>query len=275
VDFYENAGEAKIRVWWEQPTLYPEWKADYFDNQLLSGTPVLTRNDTSINFDWGEQSPDSKVPADGFSVRWTRTLQFSDGTYRFSATVDDGVRIYVDNTLVVDEWRNGSLRTVFGDINLTAGPHTVVVEYFDAAANAAIQVWWNNQTSAAPTTHWEGAYFDNPNLSGTPVLTRNDADIDFDWGGDAPATGIPADNFSVRWRRTVDFPNGRFRFSAQADDGVRVYVDGQLIIDRWQLSYGNETYTAELNLSGTHTIEVHFYDAAVNARVKVWWDAIP
>ena len=67
------------------PPLAPgAWWGDYFANRTLSGSPALSRYDDAVNFNWGTGSPGSGVPADNFSVRWTRDEWFTGGTYRFT-----------------------------------------------------------------------------------------------------------------------------------------------------------------------------------------------
>src|SRR5512139_3672263 len=76
---------------------YSQWKGEYFNNQGLAGAPSVVRNDYAIAFNWGLGWPNSKISADHFSVRWTRTFNLREGTYRFTVNVDDGVRLWVDN----------------------------------------------------------------------------------------------------------------------------------------------------------------------------------
>ena len=72
-------------------------------------------------------------------------------------------------------------------------------------------------------------------LSGSPTFTRNDGDtIDFQWNTGSPGGGVPADAFSARWTRTITFNEGVYQFSTNSDDGSRVFVDGQLIVNSWQ-----------------------------------------
>lgn len=116
------------------------WQAQYFNNRDLAGTPVLTRTDANINFNWGYGSPAPQVYADNFSARWTRTFNMSGGTYRISATVDDGIRVYVDGVLVIDAWQVQAVTTYTRDVVIAAGNHTFVVEYFEAEGLAEVHL---------------------------------------------------------------------------------------------------------------------------------------
>lgn len=77
------------------------------------------------------------------------------------------------------------------------------------------------------------AYFDAIDLSG-PAITRTDPQVQFDWGGGAPVTGVAPGTFSVRWSGQVfAYETGNYSFFTTADDGVRLWVNRQLVIDRW------------------------------------------
>lgn len=79
-----------------------------------------------------------------------------------------------------------------------------------------------------------GQYFDNMELKGEPKVTREDKIIDFDWSDSGPLPGIPAEHFSVRWTTTLRGPaTGDYFLDFVSDDGVRLYMDGNLIIDNW------------------------------------------
>ncbi|HIC90109.1 MAG TPA: LysM peptidoglycan-binding domain-containing protein [Anaerolineae bacterium] len=117
------------------------WRGEYWNNMTLSGAPDLVRSDVSINFDWGWGGPAPGINRDYFSARWVRTLYFAGGTYRFYARSDDGVRVWVDSQLLIDEWRRQAATSFAADIILAPGPHTVRVEYFEQDGLALIQVW--------------------------------------------------------------------------------------------------------------------------------------
>jgi len=121
---------------------------------------------------------------------------------------------------------------------------------------------------------WRGEYYDNPHLAGNPALVRNDPEINFDWGYGPPAPGLPSDFFSVRWVRSFYLPAGNYRFNANADDGIRVWVDGELVIDAWHLATG-QTYTADRQLNaGSTSIRVEYYEATQIAKVHFWFEQV-
>lgn len=241
-----------------------DWRGEYFNNPSLSGNPVLVRNDSGLSFDWGNLSPDPALPVDGFSVKWTRPAQFQTGTYRFKLAVDDGARVYVDNTLVIDEWRVGSLRTVSRDAPLSAGSHSLRVEMFEQTGQATLSFSYEQVVTF---DDWKGEYFSNRDLSGSPTVTRNDKVIHFDWGDGAPAPSLPADRFSARWTRMLNFPVGSTKFIVRADDGVRLSVDNSRLIDKWQDASG-QTYEAEIDLTGgLHSVTLEYYENTGQANV--------
>ncbi len=116
----------------------------YFANVSLSGTAVLQPTE-AVNFDWGLASPGAGVPVDNFSVRWSGQVEApSTGTYQFRTNSDDGVRVYVNNVLVINNWTNhGATLNTSANITLTAGQkYAIVVEYYDSGYDAVIQLFW-------------------------------------------------------------------------------------------------------------------------------------
>jgi hypothetical protein len=246
------------------------WKGEYFTNLSLKGSPKLSRTDSVIDFDWGRGSPASGIPADDFSVRWTGKASFDTGSYRFHVWVDDGARLFLDGQQVLDAWEDGSARELTVDAGLAKGTHTVVLEYYEHTHDARIRLSWE-KISGLTITDWKGEYWKNETLKGTPALVRNDKKIDFNWKNGAPV-GLPADGFSARWTRKVDFKNGSYLFSAQANDGMRVFLDGKLVLDAWANNDGSEVFTFIRSLKGKHTLEVEYHEHTGNASAKFWWE---
>lgn len=126
------------------------WTAQYFNNPSLAGTPVITEAaPNGVNFNWGVGSPSPSIPPDQFSARFSSAQNFGGGTYEFVLTSDDGIRLLIDNVLVLDRFINRSLTTDRVQVQLTPGIHNLVVEYFEGIDQAAVQVQW--QQIGGPT----------------------------------------------------------------------------------------------------------------------------
>lgn len=251
-----------------------QWRARYYNSRTPSGDPVWERNENEINHDWGGGSPNATlVNDDNFSAKWTRTINLAAGTYRFSATMDDGMRVWIDDQLVIDNWNDSQVHTVTADRTLSGGDHSFRVEYYEAGGMAVAKFSWQQiGGGGTPTTFngWRGEYFNNMDLSGSPAVVRDDAAINFDWSTGSPASGIGNDRFSVRWNRTLNFNPGTYRFDVFSDDGVRVWVNGVLIIDRWQ-NQSDGRFSANVNLSGATPIRVDYFENTGRAAVSLSW----
>ena len=180
------------------PTGY--WRGEYFANDQLLGYPLLVRRDDAIDMNWGYNAPAYGLPAEHFSVRWSRLVAFSEGNYNWKVRADDGVRLYIDGVLILDQWHGGYTDDVVRRW-MGAGNHEIVVEYFELEGIASARMTWEKlyapktpTPSPTPTvliTEWRGEYFDNANLTGAPKLVRNDARLDFDWGKGSPDIALP------------------------------------------------------------------------------------
>lgn len=283
VEYYEAGGVAVARFNWAQisggPAVVSNWKGEYFNNKNLSGAPTVTRDDVNINFDWSVGSPAPGINADNFSVRWTRVMNYPAGTYRFDVFSDDGIRLWVNNQLIIDQWRDQSDGRFSASINLPGGPVPLRVEYYENVGRAAVSVTLPPggtpvtvatplppQAIAAP---WRGEYFNNQNLAGSPSVVRDDAAINFNWGTGSPAPNINADQFSVRWTRTVNLTPGSYRFDVFSDDGVRLWVNNVLIIDQWR-DQENGNFSASIALPGGNIpIRMEYYEAFGRAAVSL------
>lgn len=248
------------------------WYGEYFSNRDLAGGPAMTRYDEKIDFNWGNSSPGGGIPSDNFSARWTREQWFEGGTYRFSYRTDDGIRIWVGSTLVVDDWRDRQSTLTTADRTIPQGTHRVRIEYYEHTGGAVAQLTWERISGGQG---WRGEYYSSSDLSGRPVLVRTDAAVDFDWKYGSPDASVPADSFSVRWTRTLGFTGGTYRFSTSTDDGVRLYVDGKRVIDKWQNQQLPNTHSADINLSGgEHTVVVEYYEHGGEASAHAWWNLL-
>ncbi len=245
----------------------PVWQVSYWNNKTLSGNPIVQTTEVDINWDWGQAGPPG-VPADNFSARWTKYIDITAGSYRFTATADDGIRVYVDNVLLINQWSDHPALTYTADISLTGGHHSITVEYYENMGYAVAKLTWG----ATPTTfqNWQAEYFNNKTLSGSPSFVRDDAEINFNWGTGGPGNGLGSDNFSIRWTRSLTFPAGNYTFTTTGDDGVRLWVNGHLLVDKW-FDQPATNYSGTIYLSGTVPLKMEYYENAGNAVAKLVW----
>jgi glucose/arabinose dehydrogenase len=248
------------------------FNAKYYDNPTFSGTPVLTRQDAKIDFNWGEGSPDPAIPVDQFAVRWKKTQWFGPGRYKFTAMADDGVRLYIDGQRVLNQWF-GPANTLFSYVaELGAGRHTIQMDFLERGGGAAAALSWD-EVNDQPTDTYHAEYWNAPPgvnaiPATSPLLAREEDEIDHDWGEGSPGPGIGANRFVARWTRTMRFAPGDYDFAATADDGVRLYVDGIRVIDKW-IDQGPTTYHTTLSLDGgPHTVVMEYYENGSGAVAK-------
>ncbi len=294
VDYREVTGTARVYVTWANLASNPSgpnfpapaqqpipvsagaWTAQYFANASLSGSPNAIFSENSVNHDWGSGSPGYGLPADNFSVRWTSQQSLSGGRYQVQAQADDGVRVTVDGQTVINEWHNATGATYQVELNLPAGTHNFMVEYYEGGGNAFIHfdILLTNVapppggsypsvpvTGGTLTGNWLASYFNNTGLSGSPAAILTESSPSHNWGSGSPVASVLPDNFSARWTSTQLLTGGTYQLSVQADDGVRVYIDNVLWIDEWHAASA-QTYTRSVTLAaGSHNFVVEYYEA--------------
>ena len=144
VDYAEETGSAALSVSWEEAesnTLY----TCYYDNQYPDSDAVITSSETipvtsaSYSQNWGSGGPAGTGKKDYFAVTYSGVFEFDSGTYTFNVTADDGVNLMVDGVNVGIPQKNGSYSA---SLNLTAGQHTVTVQYKENTGNAYVNFSW-------------------------------------------------------------------------------------------------------------------------------------
>jgi len=116
----------------------------------------------------------------------------------------------------------------------------------------------------------KGEYFNNMTLSGEPVLVRIDKAVDFDWDQGGPHPDVGSDRFSVRWTGTLKPPEtGTYQIGLTSDDGVRFYLDGKLLIDKWaDRSSMTDLVSAQLEAGKEYDVKIEYYEHGISAEVK-------
>lgn len=131
----------------------------------------------------------------------------------------------------------------------------------------------NPSGGGSPGSGLRGEYFANRDLSGTPAFTRIDPTVEFKWDNDSPDPRLPNDRFSVRWTGQIQ---PRFSESyvirGRRDDGLRIWIDGQPILDEWNLA--DTEYTSRpvtLTANHKHDIRIEYFENEFGAAVSLRW----
>ena len=134
------------------PECYRDLRGEYFANKDLAGAPALVREDKSIDFDWSYASPAEGLGATYYSVRWTgKLLPPETGLLTFALTSDDGVRLYLDGDLVIDNWTIHAPTTDRCRVRVTQGRAlNLKLEFYQAEGQAVAQLGWETSGGADP-----------------------------------------------------------------------------------------------------------------------------
>ncbi|WP_375443746.1 PA14 domain-containing protein [uncultured Fibrella sp.] len=232
---------------------------------------------------------------DQFGLRFQGYVNVpTDGTYTFYTYSDDGSKLLIGTTEVVNNDGGHAEQERSGTIGLKAGKHAITIPYFEGSggqvlsvsysgpginkqvipASAYFRVSSGTPVSTGTGTGLLGEYFNNKTLTTPGVLSRTDATIDFDWGNGSPGAGVNADNFSVRWTGQVEAPvTGNYVFTTIADDGVRLWVNGVQAINDWNDHAPNTTNSASIALVAgqKYSIRIEYYENVVGAVARLRW----
>jgi len=156
----------------------------------------------------------------------------------------------------------------------------------DPAATPLIEPQYLRPSADSAERGLRGEYFRNRELSGTPALVRVDPQIGFNWdrgsptdnllarGEAGPDEAVPADDFSIRWSGQLLPPaSGSYRIEAAANDGVRLYLDGKLLLDHWQDSdrLRADGVDVQLQAGRAYDLRLEYYEAGRDAGVRLAW----
>jgi len=272
VDYKEFGGAAFVSLDWEfveeqtiSEIVTGTWIAEYYNNRDLAGSPTAIFSEATPSRDWGDGAPIPSLDANNFSARWTSTLQL-EGTYLVEVRADDGVRVYVNNSLLIDEWHTARATTYSGVFDVPAGNHSITVEYYEAGGLAFLD--FNLTEAQGESGLWTAEFYPNPDLIGAPTVTAIASDPSNNWGLARPYGSMPEDNFSARWTSDQRLEAGTYRLSIRSDDGVRAYVNDRIVIDEWHEAR-DETYTADFSLiTDRHRIVIEYFERGGAAFIE-------
>ncbi|HTL08707.1 MAG TPA: PA14 domain-containing protein [Chitinophagaceae bacterium] len=178
-------------------------KGDYYNTVGLTGAIYLSRTDATVNFDWGNGSPYVLIGGNTFSARWTGYVQplYSE-TYTFYTNSDDGVRLWVNGQLLVNNWTAHSALENSGTITLTAGvKYDIKIEYFENTGSAVMKLYWSSASTAKAIVPQKQLYL--PGAGGAGNRVADVAAVELA----APVVTAPLVNSTAPSVQTGVYPN--------------------------------------------------------------------
>jgi hypothetical protein len=231
-----------------------QYRAEYFANRSLSGSPALVRCEGwPIAHDWGGGSPGSGVPDDGFSVHWTGRARIESGTYTFIARADDGIRVWLDGSLILDGWRDQPPTEYRVTRDVSAGEHTIRVEYYENGGGALAEFRWERASASA-------------SCSGAPIALEQRVEGRL-------SNSIPSVTYCLQASAGQIISARMF---TQGNDGLDTYLkvwtaDGRLLAendDGYNIGY-NSFLSVGLPQDGVYRIEATRYDGEGRYALRV------
>jgi len=253
----------------------------YFHNADFTG--LAAERTEAVVHSWGTAAPAPGVHADSFSVRWFGQIEAEyTENYTFRTVNDDGVRLWVDGQLLIDDWAPQATRIETGTIALEAGKrYDIRLEYFDNAGSAQIRLQWSSASQAledipaaqlyASPEGLRGEYSDSFGGAGS----RIDPTIAFDWDLTRPIAGVAVDSFRARWTGFIrpDFSE-EYAFSTTSDEGVRLWIGDELVIDHWSPhATATNTGAKTLEAGKWYDVRIEYFDASGNAEIELGWSS--
>jgi hypothetical protein len=249
-------------------------------NNSFSGW-TWQRFDPKVNFDWSG-APGGPVPANGFSVRWSGLVEgLAADSYTFEVETTAGVRLTVDGNVLIDRLTySGGATKWTGTAALAPGVKTPIqLDARDNGGRTLVRLRWSSANTALdfipqsqlyPNTTQRGAlvtYLDNASRT----LTQLEPDISENWGGNAPAPGINADNFTSTWNALVEAPvSGALQWCLDSEDGVVFSVDGVTLLTTAS-AYNNCLASMPVTAGRKYAVRIVHTEGTGNAKLKLGW----
>ncbi|HCU07399.1 MAG TPA: hypothetical protein DF480_00245 [Clostridiales bacterium] len=282
---------------------------EYYDESNLQNESALRmrRIDPRIAFNFGYEPPDEVIEPEDYSIRWTGYIRPTiSGSYSFNTYSDDGVRVSVNDTMVIDNWGFLSLAYSESDapIYLQAGTYyPITVEYQQKPLYAAVFLFWEAESvpmGLVPeanlfvqqdvyTSYATPQYYNLLQKTGTGLQTAfhevdwngdiaaeaahtTVAAIDYDWGMDAPE-GIATDRF---YGEMDGYVEAKFTEDTTlvftVDDALKVWLNDVLVIDTWTWNSKEAyeyTFSAEVGVK--YKLHIEYMEMGIAASITMGW----
>ena len=285
---------------------------EYYDEAELQNSSALRlrRIDPSVNFNFGYDAPDPSMEPETFSIRWTGYIKPSvSGNYTFKTYSDDGVRVFIEEDSVINNWGHLSLAFSVSDtpVYLEGGTYyPITVEYQQLPLYAGVFLFWQSESvpmSLIPEANYfvleetynsysTAQYYNtldrsgegfrstfyevdqNGNTSPTPG-NETIGQVYYEWGGEAP-DGISTDAF---YGEVNGYLEAKFTEDVtlvfSVDDSVKVWLDDVLVINEWGWNSREDfTYTFSATAGERYKIDIEYMERGLGATLIMGWRGI-
>ena len=159
--------------------------ANYFNNMDFTSV-ALTRTDPTIDFYWGSGRPDPAVNYETFSVKWEGEIEATyNETFTFTTSSDDGVRLWIDNQLIIDQWNDQGVTEFTGSIAMTAWQRVpITMEYYQNQVYASAKLMWSSPSLAKEVVPTEFLYPETGVLDANSIVleaSQSNQSVQLDW----------------------------------------------------------------------------------------------
>lgn len=185
VEYYGRVGNAALTAFWWGPGFEltreaqdsSRWYAEHWGNETLWWDPVvmLQEGDGSLDHQWSWGAPDDLLPSDHFSSRFQRTVSLEAGRWQFDLFADDGVRFWIDDQPIIDQWQPQRARFT-PTVTLDGGDHHLLVEHYENEEVADIRLDWEKVSDAVTPTAWVSSPVDGTTVVTCPVTVEAQID---------------------------------------------------------------------------------------------------
>jgi RHS repeat-associated protein len=257
--------------------------ADYYNNTAFSGSPIMSRVDQQINFDWQSGSPASNVVnSDIFGARWQGYFVApTSGTYYFGGLHDDSFQITINDSVIYDnthdittpQYSTTGVTLQAGQIakikvEMTEGPGLAYAKLYvkGAVSEQIVPKEWlqTGMRSANQQNGLVGRYYkdtgdhDFANSNNTLFMQRTDPLLSFTWESGAPAPGGPSDNFLARWTGYITVPtSGTYEFGTVSDDGSRVTIGSNTnLVNKWYDNGNTPAWGSGISMTAGQSVPI-------------------
>ncbi len=266
---------------------FGNWLAYYYPTTSFSGTPkaktIISGNENgSLSFDLGYGAPAVGIPSNNYSAKFLTAMRLPAGKYMLQNIADDGVKIYVDDKLVIDRWGKGNslenkLLLTINDVGNEKDAskkdvHWIRVEYLEKTGKSKLNFKIKPINDLVTSSDWLGISYPTNNLSGDGSVFQTNS-IHYNWGKNPGFANVGKDGFSASFIKKISGMNDYFVYTF-ADDGIKVKLDDKDLISRWKNSGGRLNSALIKNLSDEdHKVQVDYFENTGNATLAA--DVLP